>query len=485
MNYWIYFATAEMASRESTFDTAITYHFLWRSALKRNGHTISRVREIKQGDHIIIAWRQNRIAYVDCTVAAPRLPVRPELVIDKLRGSDAQILISAGYPKNSAGEVEGIRIDNIRECEFRLQGEYGGQNAIHKIAEQDASQISIAAAIPREKTLKQAKQDSKVRNTSVSAVVRTNPTVSAVDQVEVKAISDTRAFDAYVMVDWSSCASPATGNDSIWIARGAWLSRTFTAGPPQNVSTRVQAIDTLRNQLLLWRKEGKRVLIGFDFAFGYPAGFARALGLTSPGGAWKAVHEYFASSVNDSAKNKHNRDSFAAECNRRIGAPGPFWGCTASAVTHSLTLKRVFQFPHHGLEEWRATEIAARRRLTTQPVWKLNSGPSVGGQTIMGIKHLHELAISVDSHIWPFEGWRTPDGPSIWFAEIFPSIVRYSEWADEYRTRRDRTQVQSCVRYAAEQDSAGLLTADFAKPATLDSAALAKVEEEEGWILWV
>jgi len=312
-------------------------------------------------------------------------------------------------------------------------------------------------------------------------------TPSGVEQVEIQATTDDRAFDAYVMVDWSSSSVPATGNDSIWIASGAWSCRTFTAVSPQNVPTRTQAVDILRKQIVGWRDEGKRVLVGLDFAFGYPAGFASALGLTSARGAWRALHEYFASKVYDSPQNEHNRDSFADECNRKVGAPGPFWGCTASAATRSLTQQRigVFQFPHHNLEEWRATDIAARCLVTTQSVWKLNCGVSVGGQTIVGIKHLNELARSVDGHRWPFEGWTTPEGPGIWFAEIFPSLVRYPEWADEYKKRRDRTQVQSCVRKAAERDAAGKLKGDLAKPGRLDAATLARVKGEEGWILWV
>ena len=35
--------------------------------------------------------------------------------------------------------------------------------------------------------------------------------------------------------------------------------------------------------------------------------------------------------------------------------------------------------------------------MTTQSVWKLNCGVSVGGQTILGIKHLDELARAVDA----------------------------------------------------------------------------------------
>lgn len=63
--------------------------------------------------------------------------------------------------------------------------------------------------------------------------------------------------------------------------------------------------------------------------------------------------------------------------------------------------------------------------------------------------------------------------------------MRYPERSDEHKTRRDRTQVQSCIRYAAERDSAGILKRDFARPGTLDAATLAKVEDEKGWILWV
>lgn len=231
------------------------------------------------------------------------------------------------------------------------------------------------------------------------------------------------------------------------------------------------------------------MLVGFDFAFGYPAGFANALGLTPAAGqaVWKALHEHFASSVMDSPQNAHNRDAFADECNRKIGAPGPFWGCTTAAITPSLTQQRIgiFQFPHHNLEEWRATDRAAQSRVTTQSVWKLNSGVSVGGQTILGIKYLDRLARAVDGHRWPFEGWTAPIEPAIWFAEIFPSLVQYPEWADEYKRRRDRTQVQSCVRRAAERDALGKLKGDFGKPGSLDAATLARVEAEEGWILWV
>lgn len=102
--------------------------------LNEKGARIANVGEIREGDHVVVAWRHSsvtRTAYLECTVAEPLSPVAPGLVIDKLAGPSAQILVSAGYPQNSAGEVEGVRLDDIRECYFQVQGKYGGNNAIH------------------------------------------------------------------------------------------------------------------------------------------------------------------------------------------------------------------------------------------------------------------------------------------------------------------------------------------------------------------
>jgi hypothetical protein len=106
----------------------------------------------------------------------------------------------------------------------------------------------------------------------------------------------------------------------------------------------------------------------------------------------------------------------------------------------------------------------------------------------LGLKYLHDLVDAVDGKRWPFEtGWSVPppDAAAVWFAEIFPSLIRYPEWDDEYLVRRDRTQVQGCVRHAAELDATGSLKKAFAQPSDLDLASLAAVVEEEGWILFV
>jgi hypothetical protein len=457
MKNWIYFATPKKAPLGSTLQGVMDFNFLWRSAFNSKGALIANIKKLEVGDQILLAWRHSssvRTAYLRCRVAAAKSPVVSGLVVDELDGPAARELTCAGYPTNSAGGVEGIRLDEVEECYFPVTGSYGGDNAIHELARRDAEQLRTASTIPPGAVTKPREEIPKdVAEMQAMVCLKAAATTDAVESVNIDAMTDDRAFDAYLMIDWSSSSSPLTGKNSIWIAGGAWSGQTFKAGPPHNVSTRLRAVDQIRECVELWRYEGKRVLVGFDFAFGYPAGFAEALGLTSPAGnSWKVLHEYFSSRVVDSPENIHNRDAFADECNRKVGAPGPYWGCQASAITPSLTQQRlgVFAFPHHNLEEWRATEIAARSRTTTQSVWKLNCGVSVGGQTILGIKYLHDLGRAVGGHIWPFDGWTTPTEPSIWFAEIFPSLVQYPEWADEYAKRRDRTQVQSCVRRASE-----------------------------------
>ena len=230
MKIWIYFATENKASLASTLETVINQQFLWRSAFKKNGALIPNIGSIKEGDSIVVAWRHSgivRTAYLRCKVAAPFSPLASGLVIDKVAGPDAAVLCSVGYPTNLAGAVEGLRLSEILECCFQVKGEYGGNNAIHGLAPEDVAQLPIASMIPPEAFIKLAKGilNRALRPESVAPV--TGLIATEADQVEIKAMTEHRAFDAYVMVDWSSSSSPVTGNDSIWIASGAWSGRVL------------------------------------------------------------------------------------------------------------------------------------------------------------------------------------------------------------------------------------------------------------------
>src|SRR5205814_678678 len=146
-------------------------------------------------------------------------------------------------------------------------------------------------------------------------------------------------FDAYVVVDWSASNVPCSGRDSIWIAvleraaRGR--GRTVTRLTLTNPTTRAQARDSLVSALASFGERGARVLAGFDFPFGYPAGFARCLGLGRP--AWRATWDELARLVTDTPDNANNRFDVAADLNRRLaGEAFPFWGCPSASESPYL-----------------------------------------------------------------------------------------------------------------------------------------------------
>ena len=88
-------------------------------------------------------------------------------------------------------------------------------------------------------------------------------------------------FDVHVVVDWSAAGTPKRGRDSIWCA-SAGVDRVPN---PINLPTRFEAAAFLDD--LITSQPGRRILIGFDFPFGYPSGTATALGLT--GAPWRAT----------------------------------------------------------------------------------------------------------------------------------------------------------------------------------------------------
>ena len=117
-------------------------------------------------------------------------------------------------------------------------------------------------------------------------------------------------FDAFVMVDWSAANVPRQGRDSIWIC---WHDRQGER--LDNPPTRHRAQALLCELLTAALDRGERVLLGFDFPFGYPAGFAARLGLAGP--PWRALWDEIAHLVEDRPDNRNNRFAAAAVLNER------------------------------------------------------------------------------------------------------------------------------------------------------------------------
>lgn len=292
-------------------------------------------------------------------------------------------------------------------------------------------------------------------------------------------------FDAYMMVDWSAAAVPRQGKDSIWICLAERRDGRFVLTALDNPATRHAARVRIADLLTACRERGAKTLAGFDFPFGYPSGFARALGLT--GAPWRAAWDELIRLVADSDDNANNRFDVGAGLNKRLGRPGPFWGCPANRTSAHLTAKKPRAYGKGRLAERR---IGERYITGPQPVWKLAYTGSVGSQILMGLPVVDALRRDERfvSRIWPFEtGLRHLDEPDlrvcdVVLAEIYPSLVKPRSGTTAVK---DALQVQAMVGYLKALDDDECLGRLFAGAADLSADERHTVEDEEAWILGV
>jgi hypothetical protein len=289
-----------------------------------------------------------------------------------------------------------------------------------------------------------------------------------------------RLFQAYVMVDWSAAAKPATGPDSIWIGvlkRNVRFQMAFEAHNPPTRGEAEKLLDGLLSDL---KRKGERTLAGFDFPLGFPRGTAGALKLEGP--PWRALIDFLAKEVKDRPDNANNRFQVGAKMNRLMtGEAFPFWGAPARDEQSMLSARRPREHGAGDLPEFRLTEDALKG---PSSIWKLYYQGSVGGQALTGLPVIKRLRDARAAQLWPFEtGWRPLsasdlDGVEAVLAEIYPSMFAAKPGPGEIK---DEAQVRgACERFNALDDK-GQLGALFG-PAK-DDPRRATIEREEGWIL--
>jgi hypothetical protein len=289
-----------------------------------------------------------------------------------------------------------------------------------------------------------------------------------------------RLFSAYVMVDWSAAAKPATGKDSIWIGvlkKDVRFRLTFEA---HNPATRDEAVKVLQTVFAELKRKGERTLVGFDFNFGFPAGTAKAMGLKSED--WAGLWSFLAKDMVDKPTNVNNRFAVANKMNRLMtNEARPFWGAPPKDVQTWLSATKPTKDDTAPL---RAAEVLVKAK----SVWQLAGAGAVGGQTLTGIPRVKALAdqLGDTAKVWPFQtGWKTLaeddlTGVDVLFAEIYPALV---EAAPEGKEVLDRAQVRAVCDHIAKLDEQGKLAEMFGPRAhTADPVV---VEREEGWILGV
>ncbi len=293
-------------------------------------------------------------------------------------------------------------------------------------------------------------------------------------------------FDAYLMVDWSSETKPKTGRDSIWLALVERSSGGLRLHGLENPATRAVARERLADMLDGLIGRGRRVLVGFDFPFGYSDGTAAALGIK--GTVWRATWAALAKAVEDRDDNTNNRFDAADALNRRMGFPeGPFWGHPVGRTYRNLAMTKPGY--NYGLDEKRLCEDAITG---PQPIWKLAGVGSVGGQVLTGLPVVRALRndrrLKRHIRVWPFEtGLKTlttralKEHPVV-LAEIYPSLVAPRSSSGQVK---DALQVQAIAAYTAHMDDAGKLARMFAGKSGLSANEKRRIEREEAWILGV
>ncbi|RVT87455.1 molybdopterin molybdenumtransferase MoeA [Rhodobacteraceae bacterium CCMM004] len=275
-------------------------------------------------------------------------------------------------------------------------------------------------------------------------------------------------FDAVAVVDWSARSRPspeAPTADAIWIG---WAEDEAVATAYRR--TRAAAMADLAARLTAARAAGRRVLVGFDFPFGAPAGLAPRL--TGQADAL-ALWDWLAQEVRDGDDNANNRFDVAARINAACPGVGPFWGVPRGRSVAGVPA-RGSEREGHGLPERRRVEASVPR---AHPVWKLYTTGSVGSQTLLGLPWLAALRrrFGADLTVWPFQA---PEG-GIVLAEVWPSLLsREVAAAAEPSVVRDRVQVEVLAAALARADAEGTLADLFAAAEGPDLA-------EEGWILGV
>lgn len=300
-----------------------------------------------------------------------------------------------------------------------------------------------------------------------------------------------RLFDSYIIADWSAASKPASGADSIWIGALSPDARLKLQFQSSNPDTRAKAYEQLVAAIERLIRRGDRVLLGFDFPIGYPAGTSNALQLNSETLApWQLMHDFLSQNLKDKPDNNNNRFALAARMNRLIsGEAFPFWGCPRKDVISTLSDKKPRAHQPDEPAEYRLCEQTALAAKTGRPqsVWKLAYVGAAGGQAFTGIPVIQKLKSHFQDKlaIWPMEtGWIEHEDqlPQIMVAEVYPSII--TESVPKGRIK-DEFQVESLAKWLADSDSNSRLRGMLNRPDKVDLPDSERILAEEGWILGI
>jgi hypothetical protein len=297
-------------------------------------------------------------------------------------------------------------------------------------------------------------------------------------------------FDLVIMADWSAASTAGPDKpapDRCWIAHGSRWDRP----EPEYFPTRLACEDRLRHLL---RESTGRVLLGFDFPFGYPTD-SRGHPLL-PGG--RGLLMQMERLVKDELDGSNNRFEVAGRLNREIAArlnvqAGPFWGVPQKHEYRDVSAKRSPLLDAAGgpIAEYRTVERILRERgKGVQSPWKLAGAGSVGSQAIMGLPAVNRLitdkSLRSRCKLWPFDtawadGIHASRDNMVIIAEVWPSLVVKSKAPKDQI--RDAYQMRELRDWVIDQGDR--IRRHLERPKSLLRAQSDSCRNNEGWILGV
>lgn len=266
-------------------------------------------------------------------------------------------------------------------------------------------------------------------------------------------------FDTVAIIDWSggNDTGPRPRKDAIWMG----LVQSGVETVPLYIRNRMEAESVLVDLVAKEISAGRRLLLGFDFPFGFPAGFATALtGQADPFAVWGWLENHI-----EDTPNSNNRFDVAGQINARFPGIGPFW---FNGLKREIEyLPRSDSRHGHGMAERREAEQRASGAFAC---WQVGGAGAVGGQVLTGLPFLNRLRRRFADHIaiWPFERLDTP----VACVEIWPGLInRAVKRAEACGGIRDANQVRLLARAVARLPAPDL------------RAMLEVTAPEEGWIM--
>ncbi len=293
-------------------------------------------------------------------------------------------------------------------------------------------------------------------------------------------------FHTHIIVDWSARSRPSPvkrTRDAIWWAVARVDRGSVSVLEPEYARTRHCALGRLARLIAGELDSGRRLMVGFDFPFGYPEGVAtRLTGKACALTLW----DWLAERVGDQPDNGNKRYDVAAEINAAYPGRGPCWGRPGNWSYPTIPVKESERTgkARHPAER----RIADRCAKGSKTVWQLAYAGSVGSQVLLGLPALKRLvadsSIAGRAAVWPFQtGLRTPEAPAV-ITEVYPSLLR-----EQVGERRRDGEILDCaqVRVNAEAfarlDADGRLAALFGGAPWLTPVQRGVIETEEAWIL--